>query len=32
VTHLGVGLADVLFGDAILARARELGLGVELPR
>jgi ornithine cyclodeaminase/alanine dehydrogenase-like protein (mu-crystallin family) len=32
VTHLGVGLADVLFGDAILRRARELGLGVELPR
>ncbi len=32
VTHLGVGLADVLFGDAILTRAGELGLGVELPR
>ena len=32
VTHLGVGLADVIFGAAILARARELGLGIELPR
>ena len=32
VTHLGVGLADVVFGDAILRRAREAGLGVELPR
>jgi ornithine cyclodeaminase/alanine dehydrogenase-like protein (mu-crystallin family) len=32
VTHLGVGLADVVFGDAIARRAEELGLGVELPR
>jgi alanine dehydrogenase len=32
VTHLGVGLADVVFGAAILTRARELGLGIELPR
>ena len=32
VTHLGVGLADVVFGHAIVARARELGLGTELPR
>ena len=32
VTHLGVGLADLVFADAILARAAELGLGVELPR
>jgi ornithine cyclodeaminase/alanine dehydrogenase-like protein (mu-crystallin family) len=32
VTHLGVGLADVVFGAAILDRARELGLGIELPR
>ena len=32
VTHLGVGLADVVFGDAIVRRATELGLGVELPR
>ena len=27
VTHLGVGLADVVFGDAIVRRATELGLG-----
>lgn len=32
VTHLGVGLADLVFGDAIVRRAQELGLGVELPR
>ena len=32
VTHLGVGLADVIFGAAITARARELGLGTELTR
>jgi ornithine cyclodeaminase/alanine dehydrogenase-like protein (mu-crystallin family) len=32
VTHLGVGLADVVFGSAILERAIELGLGTELPR
>ncbi|HXR26776.1 MAG TPA: hypothetical protein VN771_02840 [Candidatus Baltobacteraceae bacterium] len=32
VTHLGVGLADVIFGAAVTARARELGLGVVLPR
>jgi ornithine cyclodeaminase/alanine dehydrogenase-like protein (mu-crystallin family) len=32
VTHLGVGLADVVFGSAILRRAEELGLGVTLPR
>jgi ornithine cyclodeaminase/alanine dehydrogenase-like protein (mu-crystallin family) len=31
-THLGVGLADVVFGDAILRRAEALGLGVMLPR
>ena len=30
--HLGVGLADVIFGSAILARATALGLGVVLPR
>lgn len=30
VTHLGVGLADVVFGAAILARAEVLGLGVIL--
>ena len=32
VTHLGVGLADVVFGDAIVRRARQLGIGTELPR
>lgn len=31
-THLGVGLADVIFGSAILRRAEELGLGVLLAR
>lgn len=31
-THLGVGLSDVVFGNAIVRRARELGLGTELPR
>ncbi len=30
VNHLGVGLADVVFADAIVRRATELGLGVEL--
>jgi len=32
VTHLGVGLADVVFGAAILARAGAAGLGQVLPR
>ena len=32
VTHLGVGLADVVFGDAIVRRAAELGLGTTLSR
>jgi ornithine cyclodeaminase/alanine dehydrogenase len=32
VTHLGVGLADVIFGEAILRRAEELGRGLMLPR
>ncbi len=32
VTHLGVGLADVVFGSAILERAEALGLGTLLPR
>ena len=32
VNHLGVGLADVVFADAILRRATELGLGTELAR
>jgi ornithine cyclodeaminase/alanine dehydrogenase len=31
-THLGVGLADVVFGAAIARRAEALGLGVVLPR
>ncbi len=31
-THLGVGLADVVFGSAIVARAEALGLGTILPR
>jgi ornithine cyclodeaminase/alanine dehydrogenase len=32
VTHLGVGLADLVFGDAILRRATALGLGTSLAR
>jgi ornithine cyclodeaminase/alanine dehydrogenase-like protein (mu-crystallin family) len=32
VSHLGVGLADVVFASAILRRAEQLGLGVVLPR
>ena len=32
VTHLGVGLADVIFGAAILERAEAAGLGTILPR
>jgi ornithine cyclodeaminase/alanine dehydrogenase len=32
VTHLGIGLADVIFGDAIVRRATAMGLGVELTR
>jgi ornithine cyclodeaminase/alanine dehydrogenase-like protein (mu-crystallin family) len=32
VSHLGVGLADLVFAAAIVHRADELGLGVELPR
>jgi ornithine cyclodeaminase/alanine dehydrogenase-like protein (mu-crystallin family) len=31
-THLGTGLADVIFGAAILAAATERGLGMVLPR
>ena len=31
-THLGTGLADVIFGTAILAAATERGLGTILPR
>ena len=32
VTHLGVGLADVVFADEIVRAASERGLGVVLPR
>jgi ornithine cyclodeaminase/alanine dehydrogenase-like protein (mu-crystallin family) len=32
VTHLGVGMADVVFGSAILAAAERLDLGTLLPR
>ena len=32
VTHLGVGLADLVFAEAILVAAAERGLGVLLPR
>jgi ornithine cyclodeaminase/alanine dehydrogenase-like protein (mu-crystallin family) len=31
VSHLGVGLADVIFADAILRRAVSAGLGLDLP-
>jgi ornithine cyclodeaminase/alanine dehydrogenase len=32
ISHLGVGLADVVFGDAIVRRAESAGIGVRLPR
>jgi ornithine cyclodeaminase/alanine dehydrogenase-like protein (mu-crystallin family) len=32
VTHLGVGLADVVFADAVLRRAEASGIGTVLPR
>jgi ornithine cyclodeaminase/alanine dehydrogenase-like protein (mu-crystallin family) len=32
VTHLGVGLADVIFADAIVRRAGDAGLGKRLRR
>ncbi len=32
VTHLGVGLADLVFAEAILATATARGLGLRLPR
>ncbi len=32
VTHLGVGLADVVFADAIVRNAAERSLGMDLPR
>ena len=31
-THLGTGLADVVFGAEVLARATSMGLGLVLPR
>jgi ornithine cyclodeaminase/alanine dehydrogenase-like protein (mu-crystallin family) len=31
VNHLGVGLSDIVFADAILRRARDMGIGIELP-
>lgn len=31
VTHLGVGLADLIFADALLRAAERRGVGVELP-
>jgi ornithine cyclodeaminase/alanine dehydrogenase-like protein (mu-crystallin family) len=31
VTHLGVGLADLVFADAVLARAERDGIGTILP-
>jgi hypothetical protein len=32
VSHLGVGLADVVFGTAILTAAAAAGRGILLPR
>ena len=32
VTHLGVGLADLVFADAILKAAQQRGIGMLLPR
>jgi ornithine cyclodeaminase/alanine dehydrogenase-like protein (mu-crystallin family) len=32
VTHLGVGLADLVFGNAIVRRAAAAGVGTDLPR
>ncbi len=32
ISHLGVGLADVVFADAIVQRAEAAGLGTALPR
>lgn len=31
VTHLGVGLADIIFADALVRAAERRGIGVELP-
>jgi hypothetical protein len=32
VSHLGVGLADLVFADAIVRSAEAAGLGTVLPR
>jgi ornithine cyclodeaminase/alanine dehydrogenase-like protein (mu-crystallin family) len=32
ITHLGVGLADVVFADAVLRTAEASGIGMVLPR
>jgi ornithine cyclodeaminase/alanine dehydrogenase-like protein (mu-crystallin family) len=32
ITHLGVGLADVVFADAVLRTAESSGIGMVLPR
>jgi ornithine cyclodeaminase/alanine dehydrogenase-like protein (mu-crystallin family) len=32
ISHLGVGLADLVFADAIVRRAQAAGLGIRLPR
>ena len=32
ITHLGVGLADLVFADAIVRHATAAGLGIRLPR
>jgi ornithine cyclodeaminase/alanine dehydrogenase-like protein (mu-crystallin family) len=32
ITHLGVGLADVVFADAVLRTAESAGIGMVLPR
>jgi ornithine cyclodeaminase/alanine dehydrogenase-like protein (mu-crystallin family) len=32
ITHLGVGIADVIFADAVLRRAEQLGVGTLLAR
>jgi ornithine cyclodeaminase/alanine dehydrogenase-like protein (mu-crystallin family) len=32
ITHLGVGLADLVFADAIVRAAEEAGIGTVLPR
>jgi hypothetical protein len=32
ITHLGVGIADVLFAEEVRTAAEAAGLGVRLPR